>query len=118
VGRRRVARKRRAPADLPAWPLDPTPPEPPTPAAQQRHVTSHPAPAPGVARPGLRRFFCRTCRGGEVATDPPQGWLRVQIRDEALARRNSQTYATTGLFCSVACLAAWATTASNGEATG
>ena len=31
-------------------------------------------------------------------TDPPHGWLRVQVRDDPTARRNGQTFVTAGLF--------------------
>jgi predicted metal-binding protein len=64
--------------------------------------------APGATRPSERVFFCRTCHRNVTSTDPPEGWHRLQIRSEALQRRNSQNYATVGLYCSPACLRAWA----------
>jgi hypothetical protein len=67
-----------------------------------------PSTIPGATRPGERVFFCRHCRRGVTATDPPNGWLRLQVRDDDLARRYSQTYATRGLYCSLPCLSAWA----------
>ena len=67
------------------------------------------APTPGALRPGVREFFCRRCRRGVAATDAPDGWYRVQVRDAGQERRDGRSFTTTGLFCGVGCLAAWAT---------
>jgi hypothetical protein len=61
-----------------------------------------------VAAPGVRTFFCRSCRAGVTATDPPDGWWRVQQRVDEDARRNGMTYTTRGVFCGLGCLLAWA----------
>ncbi len=55
-----------------------------------------------------RRFFCKTCHTGSVGPDPPDGWYRIQQRDTAAAARNGQTYVTSGVYCSPACLLAGA----------
>ena len=117
--------RRRGPDLLAAWPLDPPrdpAPTGPTVAGDQAPTASAPAPvpasapAPGATRPGLRRFFCKAdkCRAAVIATDPPHRWVRVQIRDDDLAAQTGQTYVTAGVFCSLACLAAWATASTQG----
>jgi hypothetical protein len=62
--------------------------------------------------PGPRTFYCRHCRAGIQAADAPDGWLRLQLRDAAAERRTSRAWQTTGLFCGVGCLTAWATSTS------
>jgi hypothetical protein len=104
---RRSRHRGRARPDVPAWPLDPSPGQgdqdgPPTAQALDRGQ------APGATRPGVRVFFCKGCRRGVEATDPPDGWLRVQPRDAATQQRDGRTYLTVALFCGVPCLAAWA----------
>lgn len=97
---------------LPAWPLDPPPvATPPTathgPTATAPTVGAYiPTPAHG---PGPRTFFCKQCRRGVQATDPPDGWLRVQLHDAGQQRRDGRTYVTAALLCGLPCLRAWAT---------
>jgi hypothetical protein len=54
----------------------------------------------------VSRFFCRHCHRGAEATAPPDGWLRVQVRDAEQERRDGRLYVTRGLYCGAACLAA------------
>lgn len=68
------------------------------------------APAPGALRPGRRQFFCRACGVSVLATDPPDGWLRIQLRDSEQERRNSKAFQTVAMVCGLRCLKAWATT--------
>jgi len=92
--RQRPANPSQAPL-LNAWPLDPP---------------RDPTPAPGALRPGYRQFFCKGCRVGTVATDPPHGWIRVQVRDADQEARDGRSFTTTALLCSVPCLRTWAGT--------
>jgi hypothetical protein len=109
-GRRHVGRGQ-APGALPPWPLDPPPvATPPTADGHAPTVGSYiPTPAHG---PGPRTFYCRQCRVGVQATDCPDQWLRLQLRDAAAERRHGRSFTTVALFCGLPCLTAWATTTS------
>jgi hypothetical protein len=93
---RQAAKRGRAVPDVPAWPLDPP---------RHQHELG---PAPGATRPSVRTFFCRQCRHGVETSDPPDGWLRVQLRDAATQQRDGRTCLTVALFCGLPCLRAWA----------
>jgi hypothetical protein len=106
-GRTRGASGRgRAAPVLPQWPLDP-PPVATVPTAAHGPVAT--PTAPGATRPTVRTFFCRHCRRGVDAADPPHGWLRLQRHDAHQQAHDGRSYLTVGLFCGVPCLRAWAT---------
>jgi len=67
-----------------------------------------PSRQPTSPPPEGRRFFCRSCHVGVVGPDPPDGWYRIQQRDDAAEARNGQTFVTRGLYCSPPCLLAGA----------
>lgn len=57
------------------------------------------------------RYFCRHCGAIKWAEQPPAGWLRVQVSDPDLAANRAAGWSSAtaaGLFCRMACLAAWA----------
>ena len=69
---------------------------------------------PSPARP-VEAHYCRHCGASGPGKDPPAGWYRL-LRRNPEQREHWRAHQTLGLFCSVPCLAAWATTASEKEA--